>query len=109
MSLTDILAIVQSSQAGCLMLDRSKGRCQMKRERSRGTKAVITLNLMHTTLITQPGDISLTDSPLHGKQVVTYLLRMNDTCISKLWDEHVPNGRRNVGQPRKRWRDKHTL
>jgi len=42
------------------------------------------------------------------KKVVTHLLRMNDTCTSKLWYEHIPNGRRNVGQTRKRWRDQHT-
>lgn len=52
----------------------------MKRDRSSGTEVVTTLNLLCTILITQPGDISLTDSPLQSKQVVTHLLITNDTC-----------------------------
>ena len=37
-----------------------------------------------------------------------HILRKNNTRVRKLVYEYVPDGRRNVGWPRKRWRDQHT-
>jgi hypothetical protein len=41
------------------MLDRSKGRCQMKTVGPTGTEAVIALNILCKTLTTEPGTFHL--------------------------------------------------